>query len=610
MSNLDQLESQRLQLEESVAKLRKSLQHWRTWDAEYEGLKEELQTSGDAESEEDCARLSEQLGGELVNKQEICELFAISKGHLRSNNQVSGLIDRRQDYVQQNINSISKQIRAAEDRLVQVIEEQDHGDEHRTFELPLTEILEELDDEGNVISTKVSQPEDSTAQILETLRKAGLTDMETGTQTTQSSSIGADSAKPAETASSVKGKQQAASDDISSPEADLSKGTKKSVKFADDVHVQEFANPPKKSTAKDSAVAVPNPSLISGSFDSNERVIELDDDDETIGMTPVNHEDESPEDARLRREMLQYSLNEVGSVVAELELEEDYSDDEDDGDFDVEEIASLNSEMSEDEDDHGRSLRKGVTPKYRQQMLELEEKLMARMLENVGPEPDEDNPDIDPEELRRLVIREDSEMPSAKAKESSTKKGVRFADDLDISEAPSGEQNAVPPATKKPAAVADTVSERHTPIIEDILERKAPTAGPATKDEENPAKVSRFKQNRKVGQSPVPLPESQVSGQLEDKVSVDVREENRPILSKSVVERPATLAAAPTPHADELDPEIQQRQLASEYYRMRNNMVRQQGGFKVTEEDLERPLLEERDGKVKKVSRFKAARLR
>lgn len=471
-------------------------------------------------------------------------------------------------------------------------------------------------------ATKVSQPEDSTAQILETLRKAGLTDMETGSQTIKPSSTGADSAKPAEaesatiaeTASTVKGKQQAASDDSSGPEADLSKGTKKSVKFADDVDVQEFATPPKESTASDSAAGVPNLSLISGSFDSNERVIELDDDDEIIGMTPVIPEDESPEDARLRREMLQYSLNEVGSVVAELELEEDYSDDEDDEDFDIEEVASINSEMSEDEDDHGRSLRKGVTPKYRQQMLALEEKLMARMLENVGPEPDEDDPDIDPEELRRLVIREDSEMPSAKARDSSTKKGVRFADDLDISEAPSSEPNAVSPATTKPAAVADTVSERHAPIIDDILERKVPTAGPATQDEKKPAKVSRFKQDRKVIQPPVAVPESQVlpssSGQLGDKSSADVKEENRPILSNSVVERPATLAAAPTPDADELDPEIQQRQLASEYYRMRNNMVRQQGGFKVTEEDLERPLMEERDGKVKKVSRFKAARLR
>ena len=56
MADLDQLENRRLQLEENVAKLRKSLQHWRTWDAEYEGLKEELQTDVSVESEADCVR--------------------------------------------------------------------------------------------------------------------------------------------------------------------------------------------------------------------------------------------------------------------------------------------------------------------------------------------------------------------------------------------------------------------------------------------------------------------------------------------------------------------------------------------------------------------------
>jgi unconventional prefoldin RPB5 interactor 1 len=36
------LERHRLRLEENVEKLRKSLQHWRVWDAEYEGFKEEI----------------------------------------------------------------------------------------------------------------------------------------------------------------------------------------------------------------------------------------------------------------------------------------------------------------------------------------------------------------------------------------------------------------------------------------------------------------------------------------------------------------------------------------------------------------------------------------
>lgn len=39
------LERRRLQLEENVAKLRVLMQHWQTWEAEYEGLKEEIVAS-------------------------------------------------------------------------------------------------------------------------------------------------------------------------------------------------------------------------------------------------------------------------------------------------------------------------------------------------------------------------------------------------------------------------------------------------------------------------------------------------------------------------------------------------------------------------------------
>ena len=40
------LERQRSQLEKNVADLRKSLKHWQTWEAEYEGLKEEIEGLG------------------------------------------------------------------------------------------------------------------------------------------------------------------------------------------------------------------------------------------------------------------------------------------------------------------------------------------------------------------------------------------------------------------------------------------------------------------------------------------------------------------------------------------------------------------------------------
>ena len=45
------LEKLRLQLEENVKKLRKSLQHWQTWSAEYEGLKEEILGLGEEHTE-------------------------------------------------------------------------------------------------------------------------------------------------------------------------------------------------------------------------------------------------------------------------------------------------------------------------------------------------------------------------------------------------------------------------------------------------------------------------------------------------------------------------------------------------------------------------------
>jgi len=40
------LERRRVQLENTVIDLRKSLQHWQIWEAEYEGLKEEISALG------------------------------------------------------------------------------------------------------------------------------------------------------------------------------------------------------------------------------------------------------------------------------------------------------------------------------------------------------------------------------------------------------------------------------------------------------------------------------------------------------------------------------------------------------------------------------------
>ena len=56
--SLAELERYRLQLEETVAKLRNSLRHWQTWEAEYEGMKEEIHHLGNNHTDEDLVRTS------------------------------------------------------------------------------------------------------------------------------------------------------------------------------------------------------------------------------------------------------------------------------------------------------------------------------------------------------------------------------------------------------------------------------------------------------------------------------------------------------------------------------------------------------------------------
>ncbi|TIA58372.1 hypothetical protein D6C83_03617 [Aureobasidium pullulans] len=591
MADLEQLETRRLELEENVAKLRKTLQHWRTWDLEYEGLKEELSSGVNVQSEEDCTRISEKFGGELVNAKEIFELFGVGKGPIRHPIEVTKLIDRRLDYVQQNVSTISKQVEKIEGQLSEVLEQMDkEDDESPEPGFPMTEIIEELDEDGNIISSKVTQPEQQTAQIIETLRKAGLKEMDSKSGIEE---------KTRNSAPKVEGKGPAPSEiksqDTPKAAAGSSRPAKKGVSFAEEVQEREI--PSRADNANASKSSGVNPALFNGSFANGERVIELDDDDEIIGAQAVIPEDESPEDARLRREMLQYNLNEVGQVVAELDLDENLSEFEDDEDYFDDEY---DSEISEEEDEHGRSIRPGVTKSYRDQMQELEKQLRSRVIGNLGPNLEEVDPVYDPEGLRRLVVRgeegasgENIKPASSKGKEparadASAKKGVRFSEELDVQEAPK-------------APEAPVISKPRSAPIADVVERAPTQVAPPSQPAQPPAKVSRFKQNRAAATPEAPQPEP-FQGQVPGTV-----------ISDNIVEHSSassTNARAPE-EADELDPELQQRQLASEYYRLRNNIIRQQGGFKETEEEKDDPLMEQfPDGKLKKVSRFKAARMK
>ncbi len=47
------LERHRLMLEQNVAKLRASLEHWQAWEIEYEGMKEDILGLGDGANSND-----------------------------------------------------------------------------------------------------------------------------------------------------------------------------------------------------------------------------------------------------------------------------------------------------------------------------------------------------------------------------------------------------------------------------------------------------------------------------------------------------------------------------------------------------------------------------
>ncbi|KAI7546464.1 hypothetical protein KC331_g5603 [Hortaea werneckii] len=737
------IEQQRQALEGNLQQLRQSLKYWQAFEAEYEGLKEEIL---DAQPNVDAAKLdalSMAYDGELVTKQVIRELAGLDKGSPRTGQQIVRDLERRVEYVQRNCEVIQRRFFDAEAKL----EEFDFAAmrDAENFlgagrgggeNFPLTEIHEELDEDGNVISSRLERPEEKQARLVESLRKAGLTteDLEEGDEQeqqpttplkpaiTNASPPPSSIASPAPAGPSrVQGERgSVSSSDLPSTTGDStqenetprrpqvrkksvsftadtkespelvrvdSEESRKSVSFNDKVAVAPAAPPPDPRTVqfspqveeippqplgppgpaqtgaqlpsqpeKDVSQKAPSaPSAqnthgktkeaelevqkeLRASFKPGDRVATLDDDEEVVSKNVVIPEDENEEDAQTRREMLDYHLNEVGHVVAQMDLndDDDYNDDDfaEDDDYDDDETSSHFtgssfqgdedtpytsglSDDDEDEDEYGRTKGKVITDDYRQQMMEMQKRLIG----NLGPAPEgedvaEVDPDLDPNDVRKLVIRDKrSSMSSDNSdggdKKAGGKKRVSFAQELDVAEKsePSSakadtnqEGGAVAPA------VADTVAEKPATT--------APQAAPGATP--SPAKTSRFKKARNA--PPQHDPTSPPTAAPTNPTSItDFDSPTGPAgrtLAETLIERPApdkSTKGKAAPSADDPDPIAERRQLAADYYRRRNEMIRQQGGFKGNREEDEAlgELMEERpDGRVRKVSRFKAARIK
>ncbi|KAH7119616.1 Prefoldin subunit-domain-containing protein [Dendryphion nanum] len=540
---MENIENRRAELEENITKLRDALGHWQNWELEYSILQQEIE-SAHSPSAPQILEIGRGLGSKLVNEKELQDL--LGKDTTRNANQVVAMISRRIDYVQQNISTVQKQLDAAEKKLAatSILLESDMENEEG---LPMMDIVEELDEDGNVISSELMQPGKAAPAIVEALRKTGL-------KTTERS--------------------------------DQPQATQRN-KLVNQSPLEAHGY---------------NDALSDFTFVKGTNVVEVDQNDNMIATYPIIPQGDTQEEAALRREMLQYGLSEVGSVVAEIDLETptiEYSD-EDGDDF---ENYDSEEDEEEDEDEYGRSIRREVSDDYRQQMLELEKKLNAKMMENVGPRPDNFPLAEYSNDIRTLIVQkgdnvtEPGVVNGVSSETTTKKKGVRFADNVDVSQAPTASSLQEEPTFNSKKTPKPTMSDT-------IVERTGPSPQPPSSPPE-PPKVSRFKSSRAataqpnvqiLPSPPVPQPQPIPQGPKGRTLADTVTEHG-------------SQSSNPQP-PDEFDPVMINREIQVEYHKMRNKMIQQQGGFSPSAEEVESPILEEDIGKTKKVSRFKAAKLK
>lgn len=584
--NLDALEEQRLALEENILQLEKSLYHWRTWEAEYDGVREEISNLEDDASTHDFLAVALEFGGTLVDEKEMHAILG-AQGVVRSRGQVVDILGRRIDYVKQNVATMEKRLRKVEDER-DVLDLKDLPPVQGGADFPLQEIMEELDEDGNVVSSSINTPGNQATELLDVLKKAGVKDI-------------VENSEPEKTAAPAE-----ATVDVTAGEPESSKAAEK----------QKDPSSRQNTSPLSNVVSVDEMD-----FTQPQSVVT----DEDRKQPPVTDVNESLEEAKLRREMLEYGINEVGAIVAELEMDESGSDISFDEDYDYD-------DDYEEEDEWGRS-RPNLTADYHQEMIELEAKLNARGLMNMGKDTE-----TFPEEVQQ-EIENPTEVPTeATTKEKKPKKRVAFADDLDIAPAPT------PSASTEKVALPQ---DEPTVLADAIVERTSHSQDPALSSTTSavPKKTSRFKSARSAASgtaeavttgattaNPSQVTESRIRKQANATPSAappvlfpatpkepkpfsapitDIVEKPSPpqppqdrTLADKVFERQVKTGAAKAPELDHYDEELHQKQIASEFFHMQNRM----NGSKKEEEQQVFPPDDPAESN-KRVSKFKASRL-
>ncbi|KAI0169907.1 hypothetical protein GGR52DRAFT_573954 [Hypoxylon sp. FL1284] len=621
------LERHRQLLEENVKKLSDALDHWKQWKSEYEALRAEVKTLPPAADRRELRSTREkfqaELYHELLNEKELVDIFG--RDDAKKPDQIVSALTNRLDYVGKNVDTLTKQLEEAQNKLaaVTVVSNPDATDEDG---LPITEIMEELDDDDNVVSFSLRRPGDSQPQLLEALKKAGISNL----PSEPAAAFAVPEVQDSKSAKDESSSETASKADLPSARDDAPQPSQK---------LEPLPNQPKEADAEKSPKPKPVTKKKSVTFSEDtkageqveqsdtakrlEEILQKARDQQSIISDPVLPADESPEDRELREHMIRYNKDtmeyEMGPIVAELQMEEGSTG------GDTDEFSDFDDDDDEDdeEDRWGRS-KVNYGDDWNRKMLELKERLSHYTFDDQDGTEGEDASDDEGdmiEGIGRITIRPQGEdtvavdevggkgteqavgsiITDSVSAEDAPKK-VRFAQSLDIAESAIPDSDTTQTKQPRPAE-----KDPYSDVVERSVGSRpvtAPTAQPKTK------KMSRF---RKARQNEVPVNAAPVA--LDGAAILPERPNSYGKATPSGPEG-QTLADSVLEHTpssevrepDEFDADILQKQVAEEYQKKRNRLIHRQGGFMKEDENPIQPLDEE-EGGPKRMSRFKAARL-
>ena len=505
------LERHRQQLECNVTQLRKALRYWRLWDAEHEGLKQELQELPDDAGEDAIVHLHKVFEpGEVLMSKELNEVFGCNTSRnakpTKTRPQMINTIEKRIDVATRNIETLEKQLSSAEENLTRatVVIKPDLENEEGS---PIMDIVEELDEDGNVVSSRVQTPGSRHLHAMSTaLDKASLGRREEKEKETgMGNASGAASQDPVQSGNVQPIQEPAQMDGKNQPQqvtADRSRtSTSSPSKTSAPVSTTQQAaveiscpergkrSPPKRKSILKKAVAFSQDTREPDSAQKSPTTFQVGDilqaskKEVRTQQADVISQGQFPEEVFLREEMLRFGredISEIGAVVAELTLEEDSDDDEEDledgedmheNSDECHDVAGYSEDNSDEENEWGMSTRSLMTSDYINRMKALEQKLgLAR--ESSSPNPPTLAAQVaETNKHKTCPVPTEEEAPKTSVKTVATKKSVSFAPKLDI--APD-----LPPfqAASRSAPLSKPQQVSQNPVAETVVECTTPSS--------------------------------------------------------------------------------------------------------------------------------------